>query len=196
MLQRDRTFEDYQDLDLAYELRPSYWVEAKSGWGDGRIELVELPTVDETNDNVVASWVSNEPVEENKPITLSYTITASLNLSRLSPGGRVARTFQTQARSLGSDEVVAPGSRRFLIDFTGGDLAYYVPDSSQLSVVPTSTNGKITRSFLVPNPHIGGFRAGIDIELAAGQSTDLRAFLRSGDRALTETWTFPWKAPA
>ena len=196
LLQRDRTFEDYQDLDLAYELRPSYWVETKSGWGEGRVELVELPTSDETNDNVVAFWVANDPVEANKPITLSYTITASLNLSRLSPGGRVARTFQTLARSLGSDEVVAPGSRRFLIDFTGGDLAYFVPDPQQVSVVPTSTSGKITRSFLVPNPHIDGFRAAIDIELPPGQSTDLRAFLKSGSRTLTETWTFPWKAPA
>ncbi len=196
LLQRDRTFEDYQDLDLAYELRPSYWVEAKAGWGAGRVELIELPTADETNDNIVASWIADEPVEENRPITLSYTITASLNLSRLSPGGRVARTFQTQARSLGSDEVVAPGSRRFLIDFMGGDLAYFVPDPGQVSVVPTSTSGKITRSFLVPNPHISGFRAAIDVELPPGQSTDLRAFLQSGNRALTETWTFPWKAPA
>ena len=196
LLQRDRTFEDYQDLDLAYELRPSYWVEARSGWGEGRVELIELPTVDETNDNIVAFWVSNEPVEVNKPITLSYKITASLNLSSLSPGGRVARTFQTQARSLGSDEVVPPGSRRFLIDFTGGDLAYFVPDPGQVSVVPTSTNGKITRSFLVPNPHIEGFRAAIDVELAPNQSTDLRAFLKAGNRTLTETWTFPWKAPA
>lgn len=196
LLQRDRTFEDYQDLDLAYELRPSYWVEAKAGWGEGRVELVELPTTNETNDNIVASWIANEPVEPNKPITLSYTITASLNLSRLSPGGRVSRTFQTEARSLGSDEVVAPGSRRFLIDFTGGDLAYFVPDPSQVQVVPTSTNGRIIRSFLVPNTHISGFRAAIDIELPPGQTTDLRAFLKSGNRTLTETWTFPWKSPA
>ena len=48
LLQRDRTFEDYQDLDLAYELRPSYWVEAKTGWGEGRVELVELPTTRNT----------------------------------------------------------------------------------------------------------------------------------------------------
>lgn len=92
--------------------------------------------------------------------------------------------------------MVAPGSRRFLIDFTGGDLGYFVPDPARVEVVPTSTSGKITRSFLVPNPHISGFRAAIDIEVPAGQSTDIRAFLRSGNRTLTETWTFPWKAPA
>ena len=56
LLQRDRNFSDYQDLDLAYELRPSYWIEPREGWGEGRVELVELPTSDETNDNIVAAW--------------------------------------------------------------------------------------------------------------------------------------------
>lgn len=194
LLQRDRIFEDYQDLDLAYELRPSYWVEPRAPWGEGRVELVELPTADETNDNIVTAWTSHDPVEAGRTLTYSYSITASLNLSRLSPGGRVSKTFQTQARSLGSSEVVAPGSRRFLIDFSGGDLAYFANEPALVEVVPTSTSGRIIRSFLVPNPHIGGFRAAIDIELPQGQSTDLRAFLKAGSRALTETWTFPWTA--
>ncbi len=195
LLQRDRIFEDYQDLDLAYELRPSYWVEPRGPWGAGRVNLVELPTADETNDNIVASWIAAEPVQAGKPVSYGYTVTASLNLPRLSPGGRVNRTFQTQARALGSDEVVAPNSRRFLIDFEGGDLGYFSLDPSLVSVVPTSTNGRILRSFLVPNPHINGFRAAIDVELESQGSTDLRAFLKAGNRALTETWTFPWKAP-
>ncbi len=91
--------------------------------------------------------------------------------------GRVLKTYQTQARALGSKEVAQPGSRRFIIDFSGGDLAYYASDPSLVEVVPTSTNGKITRSFLVPNPHINGFRAAIDVALPPGQTTDLRAFL-------------------
>jgi periplasmic glucans biosynthesis protein len=44
----------------------------------------------------------------------------------------------------------------------------------------------------MPNPNIEGFRAAIDVKLEPGQSTDLRAFLRAGNRALTETWTYPW----
>jgi glucans biosynthesis protein len=50
------------------------------------------------------------------------------------------------------------------------------------------------RSFIIPNPHIKGFRAVIDIQLEPDQTADLRAFLRTGTRALTETWTFPWRA--
>ena len=63
LLQRDRSFEHYQDLDLAYELRPSYWIEPREGWGEGQVGLVELPTGDETNDNIVAAWAPKETVD-------------------------------------------------------------------------------------------------------------------------------------
>ena len=66
LLQRDRSFEHYQDLDLAYELRPSYWVEPREGWGEGRVGLVELPTSDESNDNVVAAWTPKETVDAGR----------------------------------------------------------------------------------------------------------------------------------
>ena len=89
---------------------------------------------------------------------------------------------------------MAPGSRRFIIDFGGGDLPYYAHDPSLVEVVPSTSQGKILRAVLVPNPHVMGFRAAGDVALDAGQSTDLRAFLRTGARALTETWTYPWRA--
>lgn len=193
LIQRDRDFDHYQDLDLAYEVRPSYWVEPRTTFGEGRIELVELPTSNETNDNIVASFVPNEAPTPGKPLTYAYRIVASLNLTRLSPNGRVLNTFQTIATALGSSEPITPGSRRFIVDFTGGDLAFYANDPQLVEVVPSTSQGRIVRSFIVPNPHIGGFRAALDVQLDPGQSTDLRAFLRSGSRALTETWTYPWR---
>lgn len=194
LLQRDRDFDHYQDLELGYEMRPSYWVEPKENWGEGHVELVELPTSDETNDNIVVSFVPKDPLEPGKPFSFGYKITAGLNLSRLSPGGRTINTYQTTARALGSPEPLTPGTRRFIVDFAGGDLAYYLSDPGLVEVVPTASQGKIVRSFIVPNPHTQGFRAAFDVELDSGQSTDLRAFLRTGTRALTETWIYPWRA--
>ena len=40
LMQRDRSFSDYQDLEQRFELRPSVWVQPKGKWGAGRIELV------------------------------------------------------------------------------------------------------------------------------------------------------------
>ncbi|HLJ72851.1 MAG TPA: glucan biosynthesis protein [Roseiarcus sp.] len=194
LLQRDRNFADYQDIDLAYELRPSYWIEPRENWGEGRIELLELPTTDESNDNIVASWVPKEPMEAGRTLSYGYRITALLNDARLAPGGRAVATYRTHPRALGSIEPLAPGSTRFIIDFSGGDLAYYQAQPSLVEVVPSASKGKITRSFLTANPHIQGFRAGVDVQIDPGQASDLRAFLKAGNRALTETWTFPWRA--
>jgi glucans biosynthesis protein len=194
LLQRDRDFDHYQDLDLAYEMRPSYFVEPRESWGEGRVELVELSTEHETNDNIVASFVPKDAPEPGKPFGYAYRIVASLNPAQLSPNGRTLNTYQTSAAALGLAESLVPGSRRFIIDFTGGDLAYYAADPQLVEVVPSASQGKIVRSFIVPNVHTKGFRAVIDVQLDPGQSADLRAFLRTGTRALTETWTFPWCA--
>ena len=194
LMQRDRAFEHYQDLDLTYELRPSYWVEPRDEWGEGRIELVEIPTADETNDNVVAFFVSAKPVEAGQTLTWRYRVRALLDGSKLSPGGTVLNTYRSRARALGSTETPAPGATRFMIDFTGGDLEYYLSAPDQVQVVPTTTAGSILRTFIVPNTKTLGFRAGIDVQVPPGQETVLRAFLRAGPRALTETWTFPWRS--
>jgi glucans biosynthesis protein len=194
LLQRDRDFDHYQDLDLAYEMRPSLWVEPRGSWGEGRVELVELPTGHETNDNIVASFVPKDSPESGKDFSYAYRIVAGLDLAQVSPNGRVLNTYQTVAAALGSADPPMPGSRRFIIDFTGGDLPYYAADPQLVEVVPSTSQGTITRSFIVPNAHTKGFRAIIDVQLEPGQSADLRAFLRTGSRALTETWTFPWRA--
>ena len=191
LMQRDRAFINYQDLDLAYELRPSYFVEPHEGFNDGTVELIELPTADETNDNTVASFVPREPPAPGASVTLAYRIVATLDTPRLSPNGRVINTFQTVARALGSREVPAPRSRRFLIDFTGGELAYYATDPSLVEVVPSVANGRILNAFVVSNWHVKGLRAVLDVQVNEGQTADIRAFLRAGGRALTETWTFP-----
>lgn len=191
LMQRDRVFENYQDLDLAYELRPSYFVEPHEGFGDGIVELVELPTADETNDNIVTSFVPRESPAAGSTVNLSYRLISGFDVARLSPNGRAINTFQTVARALGSREVPPPRSRRFLIDFSGGDLGYYLNDPSLVEVVPSIANGRILNAFVIPNSHIGGLRAVLDVQVNEGQTADIRAFLRAQGRALTETWTFP-----
>jgi periplasmic glucans biosynthesis protein len=79
-----------------------------------------------------------------------------------------------------------------MVDFAGGDLDFYLRDPGQVQLVPSTSAGRITHTFLVPNPHANGFRAALDVQLEPGHSTELRAFLKAGNRTLTETWTYPW----
>ena len=196
LVQRDRTFEHYQDLDLAYELRPSYWIEPHDSWGEGGVQLVELPTDNETNDNIVATWSPKEPLEAGRTLSFAYRITALTNDARLTPGGRAISTFRATPKALGAAEAPIAGATRFLIDFAGGDLGYYLSDTSLVQIVATTSAGRVLRTFLAPNSHVRGFRAGVDVAIEPGQSCDVRVFLRSGVKALTETWTFPWRPQA
>jgi glucans biosynthesis protein len=195
LLQRDRHFDHYEDIDLAYQLRPSYWVEPKTNFGEGHVELFEMPTTDETNDNIVASWVAKDPPAVGKPFSYAYSITAALDLDSLSNNVKTVSTFQTEARTLGSSEPLVPTMRRFLIDFAGGGIDYYKDAPGLVTVVANSSTGHIVRAYTQYNPFISGFRATFDVELKPGETADLRAYLKANKTTLSETWTFPWEAP-
>ena len=193
-MQRDRTFEHYQDLDLGYEARPSYWVEPRGNWGEGahRAGRDSRPATRPTTTSSPTGRPRPRPSRARR-LTWGYRITRRDGRLRAASGRGGPNTWQTQPRALGSSEQPDPSTRRFIIDFAGGDLAYYLSDPERVQIVPSISNGRILRTFLVPNTRTEGFRAGIDVAVEKGQSADLRAFLKAGNRALTETWTFPWR---
>ncbi|WP_452101172.1 glucan biosynthesis protein [Camelimonas abortus] len=195
LMQRDRVFEHYEDLDIAYERRPGYWVEPRGDWGEGVVELIELPTTDETNDNIVACWIPKAPAQPGEQLVYRYAITSIGPTAGMHAGGEAVNSFQSAPRALGSAEPVNPNARRLMVDFAGGELKYWLKDPSRVQVDASVSDGRILRTFLIPNPHIGGFRAGVDVEAPPGKTVDVRVFLRAGAKALTETWICPWKAP-
>ena len=74
LMQRDRRFTSFEDLEARYEMRPSVWVEPKGNWGAGRVELIQIPTPDETNDNIVAFWVPAVAPRPGVPLTMEYRL--------------------------------------------------------------------------------------------------------------------------
>jgi glucan biosynthesis protein len=73
LLQRDRVFDHYLD-GVRYERRPSLWVEPLDDWGDGAVQLVEIPTDDEFHDNIVAMWVPKQPAKAGSNLQLRYRL--------------------------------------------------------------------------------------------------------------------------
>lgn len=67
LLQRDRNFDSYQDLETEMQLRPSIWVTPKGNWGKGHIELVEFGSKLEATDNIGAFWVPHSDQGFNQP---------------------------------------------------------------------------------------------------------------------------------
>jgi glucans biosynthesis protein len=74
LMQRGRSFGDYQDLEAHYENRPALWVEPVGDWSDGIVELVEIPTDREINDNVVAFWRPHDPIKAKGEYLLNYRL--------------------------------------------------------------------------------------------------------------------------
>ncbi|GJE25397.1 Glucans biosynthesis protein G [Methylobacterium organophilum] len=195
LMQRDRDFSSYQDLEAAYQRRPSYFVEPEGAWGEGDVVLVELPTDNEAADNIVAFWRPRQPYPAGAPVRLNYRMRALAGV-KLHPNGQVLNTFLAASAASGGarrpEDQDARRRRRFLIDFGGGDLPYFLPDPSALEVVASATAGRIAATSITPNPYVRGFRVAVDAVLDGPGTTELRAFLRSKDRTLTETWSFPW----
>jgi len=129
--------------------RASYFVEPRS-LGDGRIELIELSTEDETNDNIVAS--GRRPSRRSRA-----SLHLRLSHNRLSRSGpALAQRARDQhlsraAARAGLVRAVTVNARRFLVDFAGGDMAYYVPIRARVEVVATATNGQILRTSVIAN---------------------------------------------
>lgn len=195
LLQRDRDFEHYQDDGVFYDRRPGAWVEPRGDWGRGAVMLVEIPTVDETFDNIVAFWNPERPLEPDQEHLFSY---------RLTWGGEppVAPRHLATARATrtGLGGVVGQQreyfSWRFAVDFAGGALNMLAEDAGVVPVISAS-RGRVEITSARPLPGGRGYRAMFD--LVPDESTepvDLRLYLRLGEQPLTETWVYQYTPPA
>ena len=196
LLQRDRSYGNYLD-GVHYERRPSVWVEPKGNWGRGAVQLIEIPTEDEVNDNIVAAWVPAEPVKAGQSIDLAYR----LHWQNDAPDpGPLARTVATHT-GLGGEPgtTIRPNTnRKFIVEFLGGPLAK-LPAGAIPDAVLTTSRGKIgARVFTeeLANDVPGHWRTIFDVEVIGTDPVELRLFLRSASAVLTETWAYQYHPSA
>ena len=187
LLQRDRVFDHYQDDGVFYERRPSAWVEPIGDWGRGAVELVEIPTTDETSDNIVAFWTPAAPVRAGDALNFRYRLywgaeaptasgVAQVVSTRVGPGGRPG-----QPRP--------PGETKLVVDFEGGALAG-LDRSSGVEPVVNIARGRIEAAVAYPIAGTKTWRLMLDVTVLDSDSADVRAFLRRGGAALSETWSY------
>jgi glucans biosynthesis protein len=74
LLQRDRSFSSYQDIEARYHDRPSVRVEPVKGFDRGKLHLIEMPTIDETGDNAILLWDPQPALEVGKPFHFRYRL--------------------------------------------------------------------------------------------------------------------------
>ncbi|WP_028997460.1 glucan biosynthesis protein [Azohydromonas australica] len=195
LLQRDRNFDHYQDDGVFYDRRPSLWVTPKAGWGRGQVQLVEIPTDDETNDNIVAFWNPAQPLVPGEERLFSYQLHWGAQLP-VAP-----RMAQVVATRTGMGGVVGQKrkyySTRFVVDFAGGDFEL-LASQAELEPVITASRGIVEITSARPLASIRGWRASFDLRPTDDlvDPVELRLFLRYKGRAMSETWSYQWTPPA
>jgi len=198
LLQRDRNFDHYQDDGVYYDRRPSLWVEPvlgpNGGWGKGAVQLVEIPTVDETFDNIVVFW---NPLDKPKPgqeLLFSYRLYWGTKMPYSSPLGICIATRTGIGGTVGVPRQYY--SWHFAVDFAGGELAALAKDAV-IEAVITASRGQMEHVTAHYVEEFNGYRALFDIKPDDSvEPIDLRLYLRMEGRALTETWIYQWIPPA
>lgn len=180
LLQRDREFGSYQDLEARYELRPGYWVAPVGKWGKGSFELLEIPSTAEGNDNVSCYWVPAQAPAPGAEFHLEYTLSAFLDDAERPPLARV-RATRTQA---GKDWLLV------VLDFDGAGIDR---EPAQLQTELQASAGELRNVVLQPNVAAGGMRC--SFELHGADAAELRCWLRREQRPVTETWVLHWQRP-
>ncbi len=186
LMQRDRAFESYEDLEARYEKRPSAWVEPVGSWGAGRIELVQIPAGDETNDNIVAFWVPEKLPPPGEPLDFEYRLRWQLKEDARPPLAWVTQTRRGHGYLRKPDDSIA-----FSVDFDGPALRKLAPDAKVEGMVSADGNGQLLSRETFRNDATGGYRVALRVKRVDGaKPVELRGFLRGPEGALSETWSY------
>jgi glucans biosynthesis protein len=172
LLQRDRDFEHYQDLETAFQAQPSVLLEPLKGFGAGRVELLELPVRDGLNQNVLAYFVPQGDVHRGDHRTISY---------RLRWGPEPAATGE--GRVLATRSTRDNGVSTFEIDFA--PLSAGAPAPRPDIAVSGGKPGEATVRALGD-----GWRLTLPVAHADDAQLTVRAALRGAGDARSETWLY------
>ena len=187
LMQRDRDFAHYEDLEARYDLRPSTWIEPKGQWGPGRVELVQIPSPDETNDNIVAYWLPDKNPPPKEPFDIEYRL-----LWQKDPDTRPPLAWVSQTRRGRGYFRTDDGSVGMVLDFDGPALKKLPADAKVEGIVSVDANGEVLELVTHRNDATGGWRLTLRLRRRDdNKPIELRAYLKTANTpSLSETWSY------
>ena len=193
LIQRDRNFDHYQDDGIFYERRPSLWVEPQGNWGAGSVDLVEIPTVDETFDNIVAFWTPAQKPQRGDELAYQYRLYWGGLPPVSSPLAHCVDTYTGLGGVVGQKRTYY--SQRFVVDFVGSILEK-LPENATVKPVITVSRGEVELASVRPQYEKKGYRAMFDLKPDDSTSQiDIRLYLEHAGQVLSETWLYQWNPP-
>src|SRR5690606_9832552 len=132
------------------------WVEPLGDWGEGSVDLVELPTKNEYFDNIVAFWRPKEPLEPGKSYDFAYRLHWCWDPPLRDNVAIVTYTKLAKASKPGFHachlDITAPTGFKFC-----DNLGAPCPNKRDHLKI-TASEGRIGEIYFEPNPVLGGYR--------------------------------------
>jgi len=194
LMQRTRSFDDFRDIEARYEKRPSLWVEPIGDWGAGSVQLFEIPTNVETNDNIVAYWGPRDPLKAGNEYSFVYRLhwcpewplnvaDAPVKLVNFSGSG-VAVDFTTQPPTYDTNK------RLYVIEYAG-----QIDSPQDFKAEVTASAGSVDQINIIKNDVNNSLRITFRHDVSGLDSAELRAIVKRGDTPAVETWLYRWVKP-
>ena len=181
LMQRQKDFAAYQDLESNFERRPSLWVEPIGDWGEGSVKLVEIPSKEEIHDNIASFWHPKAPLRAKGEHTYTYRLHWGPDVPKASS---MARFTRTGVGAKGDDAKV------FVLDLIGDRLKSVDPKTIRGDV--TGEKAKVQNIVVQPNPVTGGWRLSFELSVKERVPVELRALLMQEQDAISEVWVYRW----
>ena len=183
LLQRNRSFSMFQDDDQHWELRPSLWIEPIGDWGEGQVQLLEIPTASENNGNIIAFWRPKAGLAEGESQSFAYR-----QFWCWTPPARPTLAVCTGARMGKAGKLW-----RFALEFSG-DLLANATDAAQTKVNMAANPGQIVASRSFASAERKTLRVVFDLDPGSEAYSELRVVLEFAGRPASETWLYRWTA--
>lgn len=183
LVQRERDPAAFQDDDQRWELRPSVWMEPLGDWGTGSVQLIEIPSESDINDNIIMYWRPKQALAPGSETTIAYRQAWCWQPPEKPPLAIATRTRQgrgSQGRR-----------RRFLVEFAGENLADPALATAARANVTTQP-GAVHNVRLWPFPDRKVVRVGFEIDPGTDSLCELRLVLQADGKPISETWLNRW----
>ncbi|WP_074078322.1 glucan biosynthesis protein [Microvirga massiliensis] len=182
LLQRNRSFDMYQDDEQHYERRPSLWIEPLGEWGQGSVQLLEIPSDAEINDNILVYWRPRAPIAAGAEASFAYR-----QFWAWTPPNRPPLAVVSSTRS---GRGTTGRRRRFFVDFVGDMLGEGTP----VDLKPSLTVGPGTihnlRFWPYPERKVG--RVTFELDPGNENACEMRLVLEVDGKPISETWLYRW----
>ncbi len=182
-LQRDRNFDHYQDDDQHWEARPSVWVEPIGDWDLGGVQLIEIPSDSEVNDNIIACWKPQRELAAGSEASFAYR-----QFWCWSPPESPSLAITAQSRvGRGS----SPKRRRFIVEFVG-DILSLTQNTEIMKPNLSASPGTLISMRTFPSADHKSYRVLFELDFGGETSSELRLLIEAAGNPISETWIYRW----